>query len=367
MLCSAQVPAAPPKNPNPATGATTTPKKDTTTIWNNITFLNAANFNFTEDLGGSYLGKLNIFAPDIKDTPFGFNAGIMRIRLNYDDTTNSPLYTERKLINPLDLPTSISDQPLEGTKYLRQLNQYNSNRSNTVWSFYVQPLFRIVSWAWPKEINAKDNSKTFRKNSMAPNGIFFHLHGELLVNKTSILTKIRTIQQDTQVVGTPIPGESRPDPRPTYVGYRPNPIAFNQSYLNGYFGAGLTFNLDPFGNGNSRFFFQPTFGFTTNSANWASQDISSSDVRPIFLRTGNILYFDAAQTRESRDPKEWGKFYLIRTMFSQKLSSNAQIVIGSDIRGLWPKDLKPIYATYVGVNINLDALAKIISDNGNTE
>ena len=71
-------------------------KNDSTAIWNNITFLNAANFDFSDNLTGTYLGKLNIYAPDIKDNLFGFNAGIMRIKFNYKDSSNSPIYMENK-------------------------------------------------------------------------------------------------------------------------------------------------------------------------------------------------------------------------------------------------------------------------------
>ena len=114
-------------------------KKNESTVWNNLTYLNAANFDFNESVKTSYLGKLNIFAQDIKESPLGFNAGIMRIKFNYKDSSNSTYYMENRLIHPLD---SIK----QGQQYLRQFNKYTTTRSNVTWSFYVQPMIRVVSW-----------------------------------------------------------------------------------------------------------------------------------------------------------------------------------------------------------------------------
>ena len=305
------------------------PKKKTeSTVWNNLTYLNAANFDFNESVNTSYLGKLNIFAPDIKESPVGFTAGIMRIKFNYKDSSNSTYHTENRLIHPLD---SIK----QGLRYLRQFNKYTTTRSNITWSFYAQPMLRVISWPSRKQ----------KANSIAPNGIYFHGHLELLVNKTNVTTNVTTLQQDSALVDT--------TKRLSYIGYQPNPLIFDRTFLNGYFGVGLTFHLDPFGTGNSRFFFQPTIGITTNYPSWVSQDISSTVVNVVPTRSGTSV-----QTYQ-RVSSGW--FYLVRAEFSQKLSNDSQIIIGTDIRGLFPK-YSPLYAAYVGLNVNLDAVAKIFSD-----
>ena len=307
--------------------------KKESTVWNNLTYLIAANFDFNETVTGSFLGKLNIFAPDIKESPIGFTAGIMRIKFNYKDSGNSTYFIENRLMHPLD---SVK----QGSKYLRQFNKYITTRSNFTWSFYAQPLIRIVSWP----------SKKNKKNSIAPNGVYFHGHFELLVNKTNVTTNVTTMQQDTALVDT--------TKGLTYINYQPNPLIYDKTFLNGYFGVGLTFNVDPFGNGNSRFFFQPTIGVTTNYPSWASQDISSTVVNIVPTRSGKLVPGYTAVSS--------GWFYLIRAEFSQKLSNNSQIIIGTDIRGLLPR-YAPLFAAYVGLNINLDALAGIFSDKDKKE
>ena len=318
--------------------------KDSAKIWNNITFLNAANFDFSDNIKGSYLGKLNIFAPDIKNSPWGLIAGIMRIKFGYKDSSNAPIYLENRLIHPLD---SIK----QGLKYLREINQYVTVRSNTVWSFYIQPTFRIISWPWTKDKDNNSNHKrTYAPNAILPNGIYLHIHAELLVNSTDISTSVTNIQRDTSLIDT--------SKHLSYIAYQKNPLIFDKTYLNGYFGIGLTFSLDPFGNGNSRFFFQATVGKTTNYPNWTSQDISSTVVNVVPTRSGTTI-------QEGYRVVKSGRFYLVRTEFTQMLSDNSQIIVGTDIRGLFPR-YNPVYAAYIGLNINLDALAKIVSDKGKT-
>jgi hypothetical protein len=307
-------------------------QKDSKPVWNNITFLNAANFDFTDNITGTYLAKLNIFSPDIKGSPFGFNAGILRSKFQYKDSSNSIYNFDNKLIHPLD---SIKT----GTKFLRQYNKYTTTRANTVWSFYVQPMLRIVSWPERKD-------RKWEPNSILPNGIYFHIHGELLVSKVNVTTNIETLQQDTSII------DASKDIR--YITYQPNPLIFDRTYLNGYFGAGLTFNLDPFNNGNSRFLFQFTFGGTTDYPNWANRDISSSTLTILQTRGGTVLVSPGS------DKKKW--FYLVRSEFAQMLSNNAELIVGFDTRGLGKYN--PLYSTYIGLNVNLDALAKIISDKG---
>ena len=315
------------------------PKKDTTksNIWSNITLLNAANFDFSENVTGTYLAKLNIYAPDIRNTPFGFNAGIMRTRFSNKDSSNSPYIIENRLFKPLDI--LVQDKTYE-----RQYNRYTSTLSNTAWSFYIQPMLRLVSL--PKKIKEK-KAKSWAKNSAEPNGIYFHFHAELLVNKTNITTNITTLQRDTVKYDATNPPAQQPF-------YRPDVLLYDKTYLEGYFGAGLTINLDPFGNDNSRFFLQGTIGITTASPNLATLDLSTISVRIAGTRSSSEL-------RSAYIPNQTSYgFYLVRTHLTQKLTSNAQIVIGTDIRGLFPK-YNPVYASYVGLNLNLDALVKSVA------
>jgi hypothetical protein len=202
-----------------------------------------------------------------------------------------------------------------------------------VWSFYVQPMIRIIP--------LKGSNKNLE------NGIYFHLHTELLVNKTNVTATIENLQRDTLLVDTSKRGIS-------YI-YQPgNTIIIDKTYLNGYFGAGLTFSFYPFGNKNSRFFFQPTIGFTTNTPTWVAQEISSTSVNVIPVRSGVSLPQNYQQLKSAG-------FYLVRAEFVQNLSDNSQVIIGTDIRGLLPK-YNPQYAAYVGLNVNLDALANIFSN-----
>ena len=233
----------------------------------------------------------------------------------------------------------------QGTKYLRQINKYTTTRSNTVWSLYVQPMFRIVSWPWSKKAKVTNNTSITRPNLALPNGIYLHLHAELFVNKANVTTNIENIQQDTSLMDT--------TKRLNYIVYQRNPLIYDRTFLNGYFGIGLTFNLDPFGSGNSRFFFQPTIGITTNYANWTSQDITSTVVNVIPTRSGTTI--QQYQSIKS------STFYLVRAEFAQRLSDNSQIIVGADIRGLLPR-YNPLYASYIGLNVNLDAVARIVSD-----
>jgi hypothetical protein len=310
-------------------------KKDS--IAENITYLNAANFNFDDNTDASYLGKLNIFAPNIGKTPFGFNAGIMRVKFNYKDTSHSRYYIENRKIRPLD---SLK----HGNKYLREYNKYTTTRSNTIWSFYIQPMYRLLTWAK----NAKTDNGL--PNSL-PNAIYFHVHAELLVNKTNVTSTIENLQRDTALVDTTKAGTA-------YFYLPTSSIIEDRTFLNGYFGAGFTFNLDPFGNGNSRFFFQPTIGITTNYPNWVSQDISSTTVSVVPVRGSNTPVTPVYQAVKSKG------FYLVRTEFIQNISDDAQLIIGSDIRGLLPK-INPVYATYVGLNVNVNAIANIFSKKNN--
>ncbi len=301
----------------------------------NITYLNAANFDFSNNLGTTYLGKLNLFAPNIGGSKFGFVAGIMKIRFNFSDTTHASYLIDRQLLNPLDSLKA-------GTRYLRQFNKYVTTRSNDVWSFYVQPMFRVLPGKSDRQPNNKGGLQAY------PNGIYLHLHFELLVNKTNVTSNISTLQQDTLMFDSSLPRGA------FFRAFPVSKLVDDRTFLNGYFGGGVTFALQPFNNENSRFFFQTTLGITTNYPSWTNQDISSTvlNVLPTRDTTGR-------RPLPSYEPASKA-FFLIRAEFTQNLNDKAQIIVGTDIRGLLPR-YNPQYATYVGLNVSLEALSAIIT------
>jgi hypothetical protein len=317
-------------------------KKEDDKILENITFLNAANFDFnTKDLSTSYLGKLNIYAPGIYTKgkcKFGLIAGIMKVKFNYKDSSH-PLYrVDNRLINPLDSIKST-------TKSLKEYNQYTSTRTNTVWSLYFQPMVQLISFDNQPANNTQEQNIS--------NGLYLNAHFELLINKTNVTTTITNIQRDTAFIDT---NYSR-----ALVYIPNNTIIDDETFLNGYFGLGLTLMTCPFKNRKSHYFFQSTFGYTTNYPNWTNQDIGSTRPSPppsannnIATRSGRILVPMIYRPKSSA-------FYLIRSEFMQNISDNSELIIGTDVRGLLPK-YNPTYAVYVGLNVNLNSIAKIFSD-----
>jgi hypothetical protein len=111
---------------------------------------------------------------------------------------------------------------------------------------------------------------------------------------------------------------------------------YNATRLDGYFGAGLTFNLVPWD--KCSFFFQPTFGITTDYAQLYS--VSGSLLSPI-------------------SNNGWRTFYLIRANYTQAVSDNATLVLGMDIRGIFPR-YAPMYAAYLGVNLKVEGVLALL-------
>jgi hypothetical protein len=280
---------------------------------NRIMLLNAYNFDFgSTALASNYVGHLNLFAPSIdKKKKWGFNTGILKISYGQKDTSQNSesLVMENTFINPFDTLAT-------GIKYLRQINAYKTEKKNTVWSFYVQPLYELT------EPSAKQH-------------IYLHTHLELVSSKWSATTTISNKQQDTAIFAGPHDG---------FV--IRSAISNNSSYtinsLSGYFGAGFTADLRPWDGG--AFFFQPTIGETSNRPSPSSEDISA-----------NVRY---GTTSRSTTAREWNAFYLVRSYYTQVIN-DAALVIGVDIRGLFPL-YAPQYAAYVGLNIGVDSILKLV-------
>lgn len=279
-----------------------------------LMFLNAYNFDFgATSLSSNYVGNLNLFAPTLEGR-WGFNTGIIKINYGQNDTT----VQERQVIENILL--SPFEQISSGGKYLKQLNSYKTTRRNTVWSFYVQPIYKI---------GENSDEKRYQNN------IYIHGHVELLAAKWTSKTTITNMKQDTAIY-TPAPGF-------VAKSLLSSTSSYSHNALSGYFGAGLTFDLNPWEGGG--FFFQPTVGITSNHPQPSSVDINN----PVFPTGG-------------KDYKEekWHSFYLIRAYYNHKLGENSTVVIGVDIRGLFPL-YEPLYAAYAGVNISLEKALKVIT------
>lgn len=277
-----------------------------------IMYLNAANFDFNGKLSSNYLGHFNVYIPSKNRWKVSVNAGIMKLNYGSDDSTSNDSYrTENVFIKPLDTFAI-------GGKYLRQFNKYSTRIRNTAWSFYAQPL-----------LNLNGESKNGTK-------IYFHAHLELLVNKFNVTTDISNVQTDTATFTNPI-------------GYiRPNVATKNSyttTYLNGYFGLGATFDIGLAK--SSSLFLQGTAGVTTNYPQQASAPSSNQ-------RGAGPAPYSKVNTYDS-----WYAFYLVRVYYNQVISDNAKIVIGTDIRGLFPR-YNPLYAAYIGLNLKLDSFIDLL-------
>ncbi len=276
---------------------------------NKLLYLNGANFDFTGKLAVNYVGHLNIFAPEGAGR-WGFNAGIMKLNYGSSDTLHESYSLENVLIDPLR-PTLVN-----GDKYLKQLNKYTVKPKTTVWSFYAQPLYNL------------------KKVDGGGNAIYLHAHLELLVNNYSASISRTNILSDTFVFNNDKNFVARAN-----ITDQSN---YQKARLDGYFGGGLTFNLAPYENGV--FFFQPTIGVTTDYP-----QIVNGNAIPISIAAND---------------NNWRNFYLIRAYYIQKLSDNSSIVIGSDIRGMFPR-YEPRYATYIGLNLGVDKLKELIVGTSN--
>lgn len=263
-------------------------------------YLNAVDFDFNNSKSG-YVGHLNMYRKPY--TKFGFNAGFMKI--NYNNNNDSTIVDSQNNIKMNPLNTANAD-----TTYIRQYNQLTRKVKSTSFSIYFQALY-----------NLRSKDKQYN--------IYAHAHFELLISRFTVSTTLKTISQDTITV----PIADIPILRTTGMS---NKFTTTRELLNGYFGGGLTFDLGL--TENSSLFFQPTIGFTTNYP-----EVSS-------INSQNFSYID--------NNRNWNGFYLIRSYYRNKLEKS-EIIVGTDIRGLLPR-YQPYYSVYIGVNIDVNALAGIL-------
>lgn len=279
---------------------------------NRLLFLNAANFDFSGNLKVNYVGHINIFAPDLgSKKKWAINTGIMKLNYIDRDTSKHRFTRENIALRPLHADID------SGEKYLQQFSKYKYEITNTAWSYYVQPMFKIE-----------------RKNSVSKNiCVYVHAHFELLAENWKITTTKTVIDKDTAIFngGGNIYVDSYTEPQERY----------NISRLNGYFGVGITASILPWE--NSSFFLQPTVGLT-NFDNFVG--LTSNNIPP----------------RALVPSKEWCGFYLVRAYYTQKLSKAATIVLGTDIRGYFPTHA-PNSATYLGLNLDIQEFLTLLGGN----
>lgn len=290
-------------------------------------YLNAVDFDFTTDKAG-YTGHFNIYSPPTPDdaltwTSWGYNAGIMKINYSTSDSiiTNRQEFVKLK---PLDKLTI-------GTKYESKYNEYKYKYKISSYSIYMQPMYALS--------NPIGNTSK----------IFAHAHGELLISNYETNTEINTIQRDTLTITSL---DSIPE---RMLATQGNKYLRKNKIINGYFGVGMTFDLKC--TNDSRLFFQPTIGYTTNYPQPASVNTNGN---------ANSYY-------QISEIKDWNSFYLIRSYFRYILAKNpvpvssatgtvgttsSELILGTDIRGLFPR-FAPFYSVYIGLNLDLAKLTDL--------
>lgn len=268
---------------------------------NKFMYLNAIDFDFAKSKSG-YVGHLNFYAPCEEKFGFAWNAGFLKI--NY--TSKDSIIANRQdniLLNPLD-------EPGVGSQYVRQYNTYKVKAKNASYSIYMQPLLKL----------------TAKKNK---NLIFAHLHGELLISKLTQTIEINNIAKDTVTIDIPEEIPSR------FTPYMTTSQTISKTFISGNFGGGLTFDL--FFSEKSSLFVQGTVGYTTNYPHAAS--VNS-------LNINNV---------ESR---KFNSFYLWRAYYRHKVTDSSELILATDIRGLFPR-YEPYYSIYVGLNLSVEKIADL--------
>lgn len=285
-----------------------------------FTYLNAVNFDFENSNGASYVGQLDVVTPYLgKHDKFKILCGI--IKINFSQPGNglvntSHNYTEIVKIDPLD-------QIKTGTIYNRQYINLKNVSKNTGLSFYFQPAFKLYE----------------RKNIQ----LLAHLHAELLVNSWTTTSTLTKLQQVTDTVKAETMSDvtnnindldkfyKKSDETVTSESTSTKPIFF------GGIGFSLTANIWDGGH----LFVQPTFGFASDYL--SAQKLAKESI-------GKIPGVEDEPTKSV--------FHLVRMDLKQDITPNLQAVIGVIVRGRF--GLNPAWASYIGVNLGLGGLKKML-------
>jgi hypothetical protein len=285
-----------------------------------ITYLNGVNFDFDKKTNANYVGIFNVFCPELKSWPneskktrygWGFNVGLMKI--NYakagDSINNTSYFSENALMNPLD---SVKN----GKKYLRQYNKLDGVTKNTTFSVFGQPMTGIF---------LEDKFK-----------LLIHGHFEFLVSKWTTTSTIANLQQDTAVFnGT----EDKPSTINRFAKSTSDPLITSSTitYLSMYTGWGLTCVISP----------------------WRGSTVF------VQYSSGKVVDFGQPKPSNQPTPDDAGKnkqygFFLTRASIKQRLTTKVDIILGTEIRGLFSLQNGysngPVYSCYAGILIQADAL-----------
>ncbi len=270
-----------------------------------FTYLNGVNFDFNNNNKTNYVGHFNVFFPANDTNDWGLNIGMLKI--NY--ITRDSIVTT-KIENVLKKPLDVVAQ--NGDTYNQEYNRYATQTKVSSFSLYVQPM-RLIG---------KKGAANF----------YIHGHLELLASKFETNTKIKTLQTKEITIsnGIPIPAES------DLIRLLPSESTKTVNLDSGYFGLGTTVDFNVINNCN--LFLQGTAGWVLNYA----------DSYPSLDNEGN---YTIATSEKSQ------KFYLIRSYFQYNTSKATQVMLGTDIRGNFPKQ-SPYYSIYIGLNVGLDQIFK---------
>lgn len=271
-------------------------------------FLNAANFDFDRSSDVSYLGHINAFVPDLW-RGVGLNAGIMKINFTNDSTLTTGKQTSNVLIKPLD--------PLaEGTKYLRQFNEAEYVTKYIMWSFYLEPFYKI---------------KLSDRLEILP-----HIHYELQLNKWTTDVTMRNIQTDTLVMNAETINQVY-SPNNDFGTASTVNLKSTYSWVSHNVGAGVIFLVKPWS--GSKIFAQVVYGVSLHE-----KKIQSARILPrSFFRNADKLDL----------------FRLTRIYLQQELVGNLDVVLGLNVQK-FRTDVVANYAPYLGINIGLDGLKKLV-------
>lgn len=289
----------------PSTNQAQTPDPNTS-----VTYLNAANFDFTGLGKTNYLGHLNVTNLPSAIYKFGWSAGMMKINYNPDST--SKILSFRNITEDPLKPITV------GTKYYKQSSYLSTILTNSAFSMYMQPTFEIWEDA--------------NRNSI----ILLHAHIELLNFTLNANTTYSNTQQEENTYTVKDSISHLSINRGNYKDTSATTMKRTQS--NGYFGIGPTFILKA---SNIQFNFEATYGKTDNFPN-----------------------FQGYLGRTSPTFNKWTSFYLFRANFDIDMSDKTKLIVGTDIRGLLP-DYVPLYAVYIGINLDLSELKNLFSKQSN--
>jgi hypothetical protein len=283
----------------------------------NLTYLNGYNFDFNStDKTSGYLGNLNLFfmlKNNKKPTQWCINAGLKKINYAFSDNSVSEEAVDNIKLKPLQNVAAIGD------KYLTEYNRYTTITKINSWSAYFQLMHKITKIQ----------------------NLYAHLHTELQISKVNFKTSIQTLDTITTTV-------TNTSAIPALYNTLDKEYSLDKTYFGYYFGAGITgdfiiLDKEPL---KLRYFVQGTVGFS-NIKSGSAKSLNG-------LQTVKDNYSDFMPNFETNNHT----FHLFNTYVSNKING-LEIQIGSEIRGNFTSP--PLYIFYVGLNTDLENIAKLFS------